>query len=49
MCVTGLKRRGHTNNDALEDAIFEAAKSSPTILTEAQLSEIVKQCKCLTE
>ncbi|MEC7751438.1 MAG: LeuA family protein [Myxococcota bacterium] len=36
-----LKRRGHTNNDALEDAIFEAAKSSPTILTEAQLSEIV--------
>ena len=36
-----LKSRGYAESDALENVIFQAAKSSPTILTEAQLSEIV--------
>lgn len=38
-----LKSRGFQSSDELENAIFSAAKSSPTILTESQLTEIVSK------
>ena len=38
-----LKSRGLQSSDELENAIFSAAKSSPTILTESQLTEIVSK------